>query len=284
MYQNYNQNQNMMYGNQAPLVPKMTQPLTPEQIKDLRTNSSQFQIELSQFDINKAICTHKENGNIVLRENGDGSVTCNICGANFNLVETDIEQVQECTRMFMNILQTIKTYFLDLPEEYIHQIFRILPVVEKIPHIYYLALNSFKKYTRDNTMNQGGYMGSFNLYNAVAGGVPMGMNPMMMNNPAMMNQAMMNPNMMSGQMMGGSPMMTDQYGNMQYPANPGMGYNPFIQQQGFNPQYQQQQYGQQGYNPNYQPQQQQQGQQQSCAPQNQQQGDKIITTKNFGND
>ena len=64
---------------------KMTQPLTPDQIKKLRGTGTAFDLQVSQTEMYKAICTHKENGNIALTVTPEGKVFCPICGGKTRL-------------------------------------------------------------------------------------------------------------------------------------------------------------------------------------------------------
>lgn len=243
-------------------VAKMTQVLTPEQIKQLRTTSSQFSLQVDPIEITRSLCTHKDNGKIALMDNNDGTVTCSVCGARFKLIDWELPQVQEVTNMFIDVLQSIKTYFLDIPESYVTEYFKMIPLLEKVPKFFELAFHNFKKYEQGNPFQQNNGMYGFNMLNAIAG--PGMMNPMM---TGMANPGLMNPPMPMGQMcqpqMGTNPMM----------YQPATGYSPFVSQGVYNqgqPQMQEQQ-----------PQQQPQGQgQQQCDTQ--QQGTQTVqTTKMF---
>lgn len=67
--------------------PKMTQVLTQEQINKLRNNDGNFDLRLSEEDIFRAICTHKDkNGQFALIENPDETV-CSICGQTFKTIK-----------------------------------------------------------------------------------------------------------------------------------------------------------------------------------------------------
>lgn len=178
---------------------KMTQTLTAEQIKSLRNNGGTFDLNISPEQGLKAICTHKENGNIVLVENSDGTVTCPICGANFTLCYLENNQVEEVVRAVTDVIQSVKTMYLDIPEEMAKNYMMVLPLLEKLPKLYEISRNNFNMYDQSNVTNQTGNMFGFNALNAFASPAFATMPGMMGNgNPAFgMNMAApMNPGFM----------------------------------------------------------------------------------------
>lgn len=208
---------------------KMTQALTPEQIKKLKGTGGTFDLHVTQTDMWKAICTHKENGNIVLVENPDGTVTCPICGETFTLSYMNNEEVTTVTSAVKDILQSIKTMYLDIPEEMATQYFQIIPLLDKLPKMYEIAKNNFNMYDQSNPVMQGSNMYGFNALSAFTSPAFGMQQPMMMGggNPAMYNQGgyMPQPGMpMQQPMMGGNPFGFNEAGYqpqpMQQPAQP----------------------------------------------------------------
>lgn len=271
----YNGGMNMMggsvYGRVNPI--KVTNPLTQEELNTLlKSGGSGFNMNISKEDLARAVCTHKDlktgQSSAILQQ--DGSFKCYICGETFNLVENP-EMVESITREYLNILQSVKSMYVDIPENVARAFFQIIPLVKQTPELYKLSLNHFNQYDNNgfggvNTAN----MNTFNVYSAMAGGMTQGM-PMggmnmgmpmmdpsmggMMNgmqgqmpmqqgfNPMMQGQmnmgGMPNPNMMNNQM--GGPMVNDPTG-----ANINMMNNQMANGQ----YYQGQQQGQvQDYNP-----------------------------------
>jgi len=245
-------------------VAKMTQVLTPEQMKQLRTTSSQFSLQVDPIEITRSLCTHKDNGKIALIDNQDGSVTCTICGAKFKLVDWEVVQVQEVTNMFIDVLQSIKTYYLDIPESYVTEYFKMIPLLEKVPKFFELAYHNFKKYEQGNQFQQNNGMYGFNMLSAIAG-------PGMMNPGFNQGQQGFGQGGQQGFVQGG-PVGAPMY-------QPAGGYgSPFVSQ-GYPGQYPQ---GQEYQQP-CQPQQQQPVQQQQPAQSvpTGQQGPTVQTTKMF---
>ena len=164
---------------------KMTQTLTAEQIKKLRGTGASFDLHISQPEMWKAICTHKENGNIVLVENADGTVTCPICGETFTVSYLDNNQVAEAVAIVNDICQSVKTMYLDIPEEMATQYFQIIPLLNKLPKLYEIAKNNFNMYDQSNPVMQGNSAFGFNALNAFTS--PAFGQGMMGGNPALYN-------------------------------------------------------------------------------------------------
>ena len=213
------------YQQQKPLVPKMTQPLTQEEIKKMMHGGNAFNLNIDPDELNRAYCTHKDHGTIVLQNAGDDLSFCPICQKTFRLEPLDVE-IDELVQAMINVLQSIKTYYVDIPEEYVKQFFIMIPLLEKVPQFYKMAASNFKKYYGDN----GNLQPQQNSYatNMLAA----------LTNPAYMGQGqfggygMQQPqDPMYGNPYGGAPvpppMGQPQYGQQygqQYPSN-GFGYN-----------------------------------------------------------
>ena len=154
------------YGRQQMPQAKMTQPLTVEQIQDLRKKTGGFTLDIPEIEFVRAKCTHKENGGFTLVDNRDGTVTCTICQETFNLLDVTPEQAMEITANFVDLFQSIKTYFLDIPDVYISAIADVLPIVKQMPELYKLAQNNFSRNENGfNNLSNRGNMNGFNLLN-----------------------------------------------------------------------------------------------------------------------
>lgn len=149
MYQNNNpyvNNYGYTYAVGRPQA-RNTQPLTPEEIAKLRQDSEAFNMKVSQEDMLKAACTHKEkDGRSALISNGDGIYTCTICHATFKMCDMETKEVEECVENIDNILQTLKTIYLDIPEDLARQYMQLLPLLHKLPTLWTYAMKNFSKY------------------------------------------------------------------------------------------------------------------------------------------
>lgn len=129
------------------------QPLSAEQIKDLRSKVENIDWRVSQEQLNRSICTHKENGQLTLSECGDGTVKCSICGAKFHLNQFNKQDVTEATNHMLDILQNIKTIYGDIPPALAQNFFQIIPLLEKVPAMYDVAANNFDSYDNPQGAN-----------------------------------------------------------------------------------------------------------------------------------
>ena len=214
-----------IYGRMNPI--KVTNPLTQEELNTLLNNGNNAILRVTKEDVARAICTHKDpkTGQTSGIVQPDGSIKCYICGEQFNLVENP-EMVDTITREFLNILQTIKSLYVDIPENVARQFFQIIPLVKQAPALYKVATNHFNQYDQGfggvNNINSN----PFAAYTAMAGGMNMGM-PM---GGMGMGSMAMDPTMMMNGMagmapMGANPMMMAGMQGMQagMPGVPGMG-------------------------------------------------------------
>lgn len=147
----------------VPVMPKAknTQPLTPEMIAKLRNNGAGIKIEVSQEDLWRASCTHKENGIPTLIEEGtteDGKqiVRCNICGERFIITDASQNEVDYAVNLILNLLQTVKLFYVDAPESLIVQYFQMIPLLKQFGALYERAIHNFSKY--ETAMDNNGMM------------------------------------------------------------------------------------------------------------------------------
>ena len=184
-----------------PNPPKFTQTLTDEQIASLRQKTDKFSLGLTQEDVWRGICFHRDKNGTTLRQNLDGTTTCTICGYTFDPTQDMSEEdVQHAVDGIIDIMQTIKLLYLDMPEQPAKEYFQIIPLLEKAPKLYKIASDNFARHEQWNNFRFNGTPNTVNLYNMLNSGM---MQPMggMMNN-GMMGQPMMG-NGMYQQPMGG---------------------------------------------------------------------------------
>ena len=155
----YYQNPNYYYGQpQFGMAPqqmpkaKYTQPLTPEIISKLRSSGDSFEIKVSQEDLWRSACTHKENGTPTLvseginPETGNEMLRCTICGESFEMVDAEPKQVEDAVGLILNLLQTSKTMYLDAPAELVKQYYQMIPLLKMFPKLYERSQKNFSMY------------------------------------------------------------------------------------------------------------------------------------------
>lgn len=224
--------------------PTMSQPLTPEQMQLLASKGGSFSTRVAQEDIFRSVCTHKKDGNIVLVNNGDGTFTCPICQETFSETDLDPQHVKDITREMINILQMIKTTYMDIPDATALEFFPIITLLEKTPELAEIAMRNFSQYEQGTMVQNAANPYSFNALNSLMGG-PMaypGMQPNMyqqqMAQPQYQQQPQFQqPNMYQQPMAPAQLQVTPQHFN---PINEFGAYNAQQQVQFQQPQYQQQ--------------------------------------------
>ena len=206
---NFNNNGNGIMGgtgfynnNQQQQQRKVTSWLDKDVINQLRKKEEGWNLAVTEEEANRARCNHyDENGNPALIPNVDGTYTCSICGYTFNIMENYADQeVEQSCRVVEDLLQTIKIMYINLDPTVGREFFQILAFIKKIPKLYRVASNFWKKMQGGNVYQQGNQMNAFTIFNALS-----------------------NPNTYGG-------MMNSQFNN---------GYNNMAMQNQFNPQVQQ---------------------------------------------
>ena len=235
--------QNTMFnGVQPQQMPKRANTLTDEEIKKIQANRTQFTLTITEDEHLRAICNHRTadgmNDALEADPQDPNAVICKICGQRFVPIMTDspVDYVQSITDEFINLLQTIKIMFVDLPNDAARQFFDIIPLAKKTPELFSIATKNLAKYENYGVYGYQGQgqraMGLLNnFFNSVGGGgfgfqqaqpVYQQQQPMMGANPAFGG----NPFGFAGASQYGQPMM----GGYQ-PGTQGYQYNPQQQAQ-----------------------------------------------------
>lgn len=221
--------------------------LTAEEIQQLVRTENKFSLALTQTDKNKAACNHRraDGTGDSLVENADGTVSCSICGYTFKPLEphsADPEFLNAAVADIVDILQTIKMIWIDGDAKVIREYFQIIPLLEKIPKLFEIAVQNYTNHEqyngwRVNTSNMNTVQMFNMLSGLMSGAAPQGFayqQPQPMNVPngyqpqmgqPVMNQPMGNPFGFYGQ-----PQMNVPNGGYQPQMN-GFAYSPVQQPQ-----------------------------------------------------
>lgn len=217
----------MMYNPQGVQnQPKVMNVLTAEEINQLKAQTSEFSLALTQKEALQGACNHRlpdGSGDSLVYDDITGKVRCTICGYEFRPVQDDSspEEITDAVERIVDILQTIKLLYTDLPATPAREYFQIIPLLYKVPELFKFAAKNFAKHEFNgwqyNNQNMGGMAMLQNL--GMMLGASQGM-PQMQAQPNMMGG--MNP--AYGMMGAGMPQMAAQ------PVAPGSvapGMNPF---------------------------------------------------------
>jgi hypothetical protein len=163
------------YNQQQP-APVLNNFLTPEQMNEMQHGSSQFQTKLTRDEYMRNICTHKSNNRIMLEKQTDGQHHCAICGKAFTLFDpnTPEETIYGVCKNMHDLMQSIKTYFLNVPEDF-KDIYMMLGFIEKIPLLWKTAVKTFEQASNQTAfgLQNNPQQDSFQMLGQIFGGAGM---------------------------------------------------------------------------------------------------------------
>lgn len=146
-------------------VPKIMNVLTDEEIRSLQAATSQFSLGLTQKEMLQSACNHRRPDGTetsLVFDPDTGIARCTICGYEFRPIEADsnYETICDATNRIIDILQTIKIMYVDLPPQSARDYFQIIPLIGKIPQLFEFAAKNFNKHEYNawsyNNHNMGG--------------------------------------------------------------------------------------------------------------------------------
>lgn len=202
-------------GMQNGQIPKIPNVLNAEEIKELQQQRSQFSLGLTKKESLQAACNHRTADGMqdtLVYDNVTGLATCTICGYQFRPVEADAsyDTIKESADRIVDILQTIKIMYTDLPAEAAKEYFQIIPLIGKIPQLFEFAAKNFAKHEFNgwsyNNHNMGGIAMLQNLSSMFGGGMQQ---PNFVQQPQFNGYAM-NPQQPVGYPNGMAPQMPNQ--------------------------------------------------------------------------
>ena len=227
---------------QAPLQ-KFNNVLSEEEIKALMQKDKEFSLSITEDEYRRGICNHRNaegTGDTLMFDNNTGEARCAICGYKFRPIDsnTSLDQIKGSVAEIIDILQTIKLMYIDLPPAASREFFQVIPLLEKVPMLFDFAAKNMAKHETTSWAYSNRNMGAMNMFNNLAnvfGG--------MMNQPVYqqpMGNVYAQPGMAPGTPVYNNGYMAPQVNAFGYPgANPammgGMGYQPQTQNFQYNP-------------------------------------------------
>lgn len=151
-------------------VQKINNVLTPDQIKRLQQKSQNFSLAISEEEMLRGICTHRNaegTADALVFDPMTGIARCTICGYEFKPIDPDIkpENLKADVDNIVDILQTIKLMYVDLPAEAAKEYFPIIPLIEKIPQLFEFAAKNMAKHEIFNWQYNNRNMGAVSMFN-----------------------------------------------------------------------------------------------------------------------
>ena len=214
-------------------VHKQMNALSAEEIKQLQQERSQFSLGLTTREMLQGSCTHRSIDGMsdsLTYDPVTGIARCSICGYEFKPIEaeTSLETIKDSCDTIVDILQTIKILYTDLPADAAREYFQIIPLIGKIPQLFEFAAKNFAKHEANNWQYNNYNMGGISMLNNLNNMFGMGMGGMAPQ--PMYQQPMMNPQQptMAGypQAAYGAPMGGNAFGYQGASQVPPQGYAP----------------------------------------------------------
>ena len=183
-------NNNFYYGNNgyttaAPKKVVMNQMLSKEEIAKLKSQNKSWSLQLTEEEVLSEMCTHKDpdTGDFTLIDNGNGTVTCTICGETFSLVnDLSEDKVQDICDDFNDVWQTSKTNYGPMPIQAGRAFYKMGALAKKVPQFYKMGQEFRKQWSHNNMVDGNRGANAFAqlsmLMNPMAGGYGYGA-PMM---------------------------------------------------------------------------------------------------------
>lgn len=145
------------YNNPNMAKPVGTNPLTDEDVKFLAQKAPSFSLSVTKEESLQAICTHRTREGVdKLHLNQDGSYTCAICGATFRMADLSQEAVNTAFDGVVDILETTKVMYRDIPDAVCRAFFQMIPFLKKGKQMYKIANDHFGQYGAAINNNQFG--------------------------------------------------------------------------------------------------------------------------------
>lgn len=158
------------YAQQPVAQPKMTQPLTKEEMEILARQGKQNELQIDEIEFLTALCCHRKDNKSVLQQTADGKVYCPICKQTFNMMDDVTESdVRQLTDTVLDIMQTTKAMYVDMGEQVARQFFQYMPLVKRIPALYRLASEDLARYDGIGQMQPANGASGYALLNGMTG-------------------------------------------------------------------------------------------------------------------
>lgn len=167
---------------QAPVIKNF---LTDDEIQRLIQKENNFSLAITETEALRAKCNHKWQDGIhdAIVETDKGTCICQICGYEFEPIDasTGADTLDDYVKNMLDVLQTIKMLYLDMPAEVAAEFFKIIPLIEKVPKLFEIAAKNYAKYDKMNNFGYNNHnmntMQMFNVLSSVMSGQPMPQQP-----------------------------------------------------------------------------------------------------------
>ena len=163
------------YVQQPMLQPQNVNAITEEEIKLIAASKpNKLDINISQEDNIRAMCTHKHNGQDVVQLINDesGDVWCPICQERWSPSRMTKEDITNAVNVIISQMQNAK-WAGDLNVALVRDYFPMIPLLKKFPEIYEYSMQTFNKYASQNGYNFANEAAIYSQYNQLMNYAPM---------------------------------------------------------------------------------------------------------------
>jgi hypothetical protein len=158
------------FGNMTPQDYNQKNNLTGDEINKLIKKDNALSLAVTETEALRAMCNHRTadgTRDTLEYDPQTGEAYCVVCQKRFvpvtNMSQEDVKDVVQQT---MNVIQTIKLIYKDMPVDVSRQFWTFAALLEKIPELYDVAQKNYAKYDSSmNWMNNSGNMASINMFN-----------------------------------------------------------------------------------------------------------------------
>ena len=131
---------------------------------------SKLDINISQEDNLRSMCTHKSHGKDMVTplNDGTGKVYCPICGEVWDPTPVSREQIDEAIELIYSAMQNSK-WVGDFNIQLVREYFPISKMLEKFPDLYDYAMKTFNRYITVNGYQNANDANLYSQYNSLMG-------------------------------------------------------------------------------------------------------------------
>ena len=132
----------------------VTDPMTAEDLKALKPEKREFNMNLTGEEMARAKCPHKNKTQILLEKVAGNVVRCKQCGTEFDLTMLSKEEVQSAVNAIKNVLNQMKTYAINFTPDFYSEYMMMLALLDKCPDLYEMAKENFTEVTKQVSNSQ----------------------------------------------------------------------------------------------------------------------------------
>ena len=152
--------------------PKVQSVYTQEEYNTLVKQENSFSLGITKDEYLRSYCNHRklDGSDSLVIDPLTGIASCTVCGYKFKPCDDiSIDEIQNEVNNVLDILQTIKIMYIDMPVDTAKEYFQIIPLIEKIPKLFDLAAKDMAKHDNNPWNYNTQSMGAMSVLNNIRG-------------------------------------------------------------------------------------------------------------------